>query len=395
MKNYALKAISLLLTLLTLAVIPLTVTADSNSYDFSLYFTSTHFTNSKFYAYRVADFPYIVPSAEGESETRYKLTLTDGFEKLPDADKINTTFAEGDGKSVDELATTLKTALSTYNEEAKNDESKTIIDYTAYAEVTGSTDSPDYSAVAEFTSLKGGVYLIIADPVQSGNMKYTPSPILVTVPNHDTAVIKESSQKLYDEITLTVNKVWDDNNNEARPESVTVELYKDNVVNDTVVLSEENSWSYKWDRLDGRNEWTVAEAQVPDGYKVSILLDNNTYTITNTKEDIPDDSSSSTDSSSTPDTSSSVPDSSTDTSSAKDSSPDSSLSSAIPTDSTTSSKNLTITDSTTNSLTTSGPTTGDTLPQTGQLRWPIPVLLVGGTIVLIVGVLVKKANDEE
>jgi len=79
---------------------------------------------------------------------------------------------------------------------------------------------------------------------------------------------------------LTVHKVWEDNGYPERPESVKVNLLRDGKTHETVELSEENQWTFTWDDLDDRNEWTVAE-EVPEGYEASYKTEDNTVFITN------------------------------------------------------------------------------------------------------------------
>lgn len=79
---------------------------------------------------------------------------------------------------------------------------------------------------------------------------------------------------------LTVHKTWDDNGYPDRPESVKVNLLKDGEVFEIVTLNEENQWTYSWDDLDDRYDWT-AEEDVPEGYEASFKIVDNTVFITN------------------------------------------------------------------------------------------------------------------
>lgn len=79
---------------------------------------------------------------------------------------------------------------------------------------------------------------------------------------------------------LTVHKVWDDNGDPERPDSVSVNLLRDGKVHETVELSDENQWTYTWEDLDDRYQWTVEEETV-DGYEVSYKTEDNTVFITN------------------------------------------------------------------------------------------------------------------
>lgn len=82
---------------------------------------------------------------------------------------------------------------------------------------------------------------------------------------------------------LTVHTVWDDNGYPERPDSVTVHLLRDGEICEDVVLNEENQWTYTWDDLDDRYQWSVEE-EVPAGYDASYKTEDNTVFITNHRE---------------------------------------------------------------------------------------------------------------
>ena len=90
-------------------------------------------------------------------------------------------------------------------------------------------------------------------------------------------------------INIIVTKVWDDNNNEngARPESITVTLYVNGDGVQTVTLNEENSWTYTFEGLDKNALGTAIEYNVDENelelYDKAITGDaENGFTITNT-----------------------------------------------------------------------------------------------------------------
>lgn len=89
---------------------------------------------------------------------------------------------------------------------------------------------------------------------------------------------------------LTVHKVWDDDNDPSRPESVTVRLLRDGQFYDSrkdsvVELSVDNQWTYTWSLLDDDFTWTVEEIGVPEGYTVDYEKDGNTVHVINSKDD--------------------------------------------------------------------------------------------------------------
>lgn len=89
-------------------------------------------------------------------------------------------------------------------------------------------------------------------------------------------------------LTINVTKVWDDNNNPNRPNSVTIVLSNDMAVVDTISLSSNNNWTYSFANLpkyktDGSLiKYNVDEPNVPEGYTKSISNNDNVFTITNT-----------------------------------------------------------------------------------------------------------------
>ena len=90
--------------------------------------------------------------------------------------------------------------------------------------------------------------------------------------------------------SVTVNKAWNDNNNQdgKRPESVTVELYKNGIATGETKELTGDTWTATFDNLpvyeNGEKiTYTVKEVNVPEGYTVSgDGTEENGYTIINT-----------------------------------------------------------------------------------------------------------------
>ncbi len=199
-----------------------------------------------------------------------------------------------------------------------------------------------------FDNLAPGVYLIL--PSGSIENYFMPTPFVINIPLYDG----ENKSWIYDvnatpkmrlyggsaENTFTyisVKKVWDEDG--SHPESVTVSLLRDFTEVDTVELSEENNWSFRWENLSAIHNWNVVE-NVPDGYKVSYEISENTVKIINCEaSDVPDASS--------------------------------------PSEETT--------------------TEEDELIYTGQLNWPVPVFSVAGLLIFSAGWILLNfgKKDEE
>ena len=125
-------------------------------------------------------------------------------------------------------------------------------------------------------------------------------------------------------------------------------------VADRQTLTKENQWSYTWKNLSTLMCWSVSEAEVPNGYTVAVTREGNTVVLTNTAK--------------------------------KPGKSDGEVNppSKKPTDKTT---NKT-TDKTSDK-------TSDKLPQTGQLWWPVLVLLFAGAICLLVGRVLRDRKEEK
>ncbi|MCI8804277.1 MAG: Cna B-type domain-containing protein, partial [Oscillibacter sp.] len=82
--------------------------------------------------------------------------------------------------------------------------------------------------------------------------------------------------------TLRVNKVWKDGNENHANDRIVVYLTQDGKIVDqdfrddaSVVLCEENNWSYTWTNLGDQFEWGVQEAAVP-GYSSEVKVEKDT-----------------------------------------------------------------------------------------------------------------------
>lgn len=211
-------------------------------------------------------------------------------------------------------------------------------------------------AGAFFEGMDVGVYLV----VKTSKDRYSFDPFLIYLPQTETDEETETSYWEFDveaepkttyksnptpDKSLTVKKVWADNNDEKglRPDAIEVQLLKDGqAYGNPVVLDKSVKWSYTWEDLDRDSEWSVVELEV-EGYTSSVKKSGSTVTITNTLKDeppveIPDDP--------TPkDPGEEIED------------PDVPL--------------------------------GD-LPQTGLLQWPIPLMALAGIVVFFAGFIANR-----
>ncbi len=179
-----------------------------------------------------------------------------------------------------------------------------------------------------------------------------------TDPYQVTAVLKfEKNDKPGnpEETKIHVLKVWKQDQEKERPDSIVVELLQTDVEGNTTVvdrqtLTKENQWSYTWKNLSTLMRWSVSEAEVPNGYTVAVTREGDTVVLTNTAK--------------------------------KSGNPDGEVNppSKKPTD------------KTVNKTTDK---TSDKLPQTGQLWWPVLVLLFVGAICLLAGRVLRDRKEEK
>lgn len=221
------------------------------------------------------------------------------------------------------------------------------------------SEATNLFGTASFNIPEEGVYLISGTPVNVDGVLYTPKPALVRIPyvselgelvtdvvaefKYDRRVITE------DTVERSVIKVWDDDDAPLRPTEITVQLLRNGDIFETVTLTAQTDWQYSWTGLDPGFDWQIAEADVPEGYNVSITLDDTTFIVTNTLDEPP------------PKVTTTAP-------------------------ATTTSGKATVT--------TTAPRE-TTLPQTGQLWWPVPVIFIAGLLLFLAGIIICNTNDDE
>ena len=225
-----------------------------------------------------------------------------------------------------------------------------------------------------FTDLNRGLYLVLGQTTElqeEGKTQiYEPQTALIALPEDSketsegtdpyqvTAVLKfEKNDKpgKPEETKIHVLKVWKQDQEKERPDSIVVELLQTDVEGNTTIvdrqtLTKENQWSYTWKNLSTLMRWSVSEAEVPNGYSVAVTREGNTVVLTNTAKK-----------------------------------PEKSDGEVNP-------PSKKPTDKTTNKTTDK---ISDKLPQTGQLWWPVIVLLFAGAICLLVGRVLRDRKEEK
>lgn len=151
------------------------------------------------------------------------------------------------------------------------------------------TATTDALGTVKFSNLETGLYLIQGVIAENGTgvyqfenfFVYLPTPQSDGSQKYDvTAKPKCTSyQPKYD---YQVTKLWKDQGiKNQRPKQVTVDILKNGILQESVVLSDENNWTYAWETLDGNGSWTVVEKDVPASYQVTITVSGSSFTITN------------------------------------------------------------------------------------------------------------------
>ena len=196
-----------------------------------------------------------------------------------------------------------------------------------------------------FNNLTCVLYLMIGSEKEvsnKGNVEiYTPQVAFIALPDVSTddpyhiSTIMKYEKNDYTQTSLHVLKVWKNDSDNTRPASIQVDLLQkdtdgNTIVFDQQILSDENHWSYTWNDLSSRYTWNVIETTVPEGYTESSIKEGNTVVLTNT--------------STTP-------------------------------------------------VIEEQKKPSNQLPLTGQLQWPIPVLVIAGIMFLIIGKVCRKYEE--
>ena len=158
--------------------------------------------------------------------------------------------------------------------------------------------TPDYTGVTDeegnvrFSAISSGLYLASAVRHEDAVAVSLFEDFITAVPGRDAdgaqvhdVVAKPKCEMLPPspaEVELKIVKQWKDTGaSDKRPEYVEVEIVKDGNAVESVRLSRENDWCYKWTAPDDKSVWHAVERNVPDGYRVTVASDGRTIVITN------------------------------------------------------------------------------------------------------------------
>lgn len=151
----------------------------------------------------------------------------------------------------------------------------------------------DSAGTVKMDSLTPGLYFVMPTQAAGADVYYSFRSALIAVPNLDkngywvydvTATPKASTNTPTEEQKeYQVVKLWrDDGDGETRPAGITVDIFCNGNIVESVILSSENQWSYAWTAADNGDVWHVAEQNVPEGYIMTVEEHATSFTIINT-----------------------------------------------------------------------------------------------------------------
>lgn len=138
-----------------------------------------------------------------------------------------------------------------------------------------------------------GWYLIVGEPVSFQGYVWNAKPTLVRVPTvvdgaeQAQVTVSPKYSKVPDdekgaEVEHRLVKQWVSDNADVRPKELRITLMHGSEAAETVVLNNENNWTYAWSCSDDGVAWTAVEQDVPDGYEASVSTEGARVTVRNT-----------------------------------------------------------------------------------------------------------------
>ena len=185
-----------------------------------------------------------------------------------------------------------------------------------------------------------GLYLVPGTRIEKEGYVYSTAPFFVLLPalneqDNTWNYAPEAMAKPGQSPVLAdyeVIKIWrDDCHKDQRPQSITISLLCDGKVDKTITLPHNGAWKYTWHDLDTNHVWTVTEVKLPGYQEPEVQQVGNTFIVTNTC-----------------------------------SKPGTPVEPGKP-----------------------------ILPQTGQLWWPVPVLLAAGLLFVVIGLIRRRGARHE
>lgn len=197
-------------------------------------------------------------------------------------------------------------SINVYNVSSQTEWKKITATLAAY--ITADGIEPDLEGKTDkdgsvrFSSIRTGLYLTLSVKHETEELVTVFEDFITAIPgrnsegsyNYDvTAKPKYNSYvPMPSEVEFKVVKQWKDTGAEnKRPQSIDVDIFREGAFVESVKLSADNDWCYKWTAPDDRSTWTAVERNISEGYKVTVISDGRTIVITNSYEspEIPPD----------------------------------------------------------------------------------------------------------
>jgi len=265
--------------------------------------------------------------------------------------------------------------------------------------------------------LKQGRYLVVPNRFDTATHIYQSQPFLLDLPGqvgeeewlYEVELLPKPQAKPKgaggEPITRKVLKVWDDEGYEhLRAAEVVIHLLRDGTVYDTVILNDDNNWRHTWDNLDSSYAWTVVEGLL-ELHTVKIEKVGITFVVTNSYEKPPVVTPTPTPTPTpvvtptpTPVVTPTPTPEVTPTPTPVVTPTPTPVVTPTPTPVVTPTPTPVVTPTPTPKVTPTPnptPTPVPTLPQTGQLWWPVPILLAGGLVMIILGLVLRRRSEYE
>lgn len=156
----------------------------------------------------------------------------------------------------------------------------------------------DQTGCVSFSGLEPGLYLAIPENKTQDPPYVIFDSALIALPGLDAngfwqyQITAHSKGEVLppaepdEEIQFKILKLWRGDTGARRPKQIEVEIFRNNVSYETVILSKENQWTYTWTAKADNAEWMVTERNVPSGYTVTLEKRSAEFILTNTR--IPD-----------------------------------------------------------------------------------------------------------
>lgn len=221
------------------------------------------------------------------SKGSIEITLKEGADNMIEGAQI-TLYHIADATNVNNnLVFSLKSQLDTCNVDLSDLTDTNLLNEISMCNIqnankyVGTTDS---NGKYNFNNLDLGLYYVEQTKNVEGYSNF--DSFLVAIPkieNNKWVVDIKAKPKtdIYKVIDLTVVKKWNSHSGNI-PNEVTIELYDDLELIDTIKLNKDNNWSYTFVDIKLSDKYSVKEVNVPKGYTPSYKVNDYIFTVTNT-----------------------------------------------------------------------------------------------------------------